>query len=124
MTLAALRVKLRSGVHPASFGMFVGAGCSRSAYRIGAYVVKLHEGNQCTGVDWPMWKKFGVRRAKHWVEGRWRIQHYYRTPTIDEARRLWERWTVFRSSHDTIDAGDVFGNWGFDERGRLVAYDW
>ncbi len=127
MTLSLLKQELRNGKHPAKDlgGTTLGSGMFRTAYAVGAFVVK--QNGDTTNASFQYKQTYtkeyrdslrlaNTRFAPTLVLGQWRIQLRYEPMTE-------KQWAEVRDILNNI--GDLYyPNIGVDKRGRYVAFDW
>lgn len=123
MSFQRLCKLLRRGVEPDRLprAKALEGGGSRTAFKVGRYVVKSAEHWGIRQGQSPVGKlqRLGLHPPKQWRIGPWLVQWYYRPLTWDQYYKhpLWPRW---EETQLDIHAFNV----GWDDRGRVVAFDW
>jgi hypothetical protein len=115
MTLGQLKHSLRKGAKPETLGDWIGGGCSREAYKVGAFVVKESQDyTSKSHYDLEALRRYGLRMAPTVRVGLWEIQLHY--PHHVEDGEYPNALRGFGDLHPD--------NLAKDRRGRLVAFDW
>lgn len=99
---------------------FLGAGCFRSAYRVGNFVIKLSR-PRCAQVGRrppvATLRRAGILPPEEWHVNGWTVQRYYRRVTDGEFRS--------KGAKEFVNSLDICAaNSGLDRWGRVVAIDW
>jgi hypothetical protein len=134
--LMVIKECLRQGFHPTDFGAaIIGNGAGRAAYKVGSFVIKQADQyaaprrkakqeykklKKVTGVSVRIAPTIKVK--KHGVT--WDIQRMYRRIPKHLRKRFNNRSPLTQYDEDTVFVDIHAGNFGYDHRGRLVAFDW